>query len=54
VTGLKDPAITPVLHHGYETYASDIAFEHIPDVGHWIVEQAHDLVLERLRSYLGH
>jgi hypothetical protein len=30
------------------------AFEHIPSVGRWIVEQAHDLVLERLRSYLGH
>ena len=54
VTGLKDPTIKPVLHHGYETYADDIAFENIPDVGHWIVEQAHDLVLERLRSYLGH
>lgn len=39
-------------HRGYEEHASDIAFEHIPGVGHWIVEEAHDLVLERLRSFL--
>ena len=51
VTGLKDRSITPVLHHGYEDHASDITFEHVADVGHWI-EQAHDLVLDRLRSYL--
>jgi pimeloyl-ACP methyl ester carboxylesterase len=51
-TGLKDPVITPTMHHGYENYASDITFEHVADVGHWIVEQAHDLVLERLRSFL--
>lgn len=52
VTGLKDPVITPTMHHGYEDYASDITFEHVPDVGHWIIEQAHDLVLDRLRSFL--
>jgi pimeloyl-ACP methyl ester carboxylesterase len=52
VTGLEDRSITPVLHHGYEDHASDITFEHVADVGHWIVEQAHDLVLDRLRSYL--
>jgi pimeloyl-ACP methyl ester carboxylesterase len=52
VTGLKDPVITPTMHRGYERYASDITFEHIPEAGHWIVEQAHDLVLQRLRSYL--
>lgn len=52
VTGLRDPVITPVMHRGYEEHASDIAFEHVPGVGHWIVEEAHDLVLERLRSFL--
>jgi pimeloyl-ACP methyl ester carboxylesterase len=49
VTGLRDPVITPVIHRDYEHHASDITFEHIPDVGHWIIEQAHDLVLQRLR-----
>jgi pimeloyl-ACP methyl ester carboxylesterase len=52
VTGLNDPVITPAMHRGYEAHASDITFEHVPDVGHWIVEQAHDLVLDRLRSFL--
>ena len=52
ITGLKDPVITPMLHRGYESYASDCEFEHVPDVGHWIVEQAHDLVLDRLRAFM--
>ena len=52
VTGLKDPVITPALHSGYEDHADDITFERVPNVGHWIIEQAHDLVLDRLRSFL--
>jgi pimeloyl-ACP methyl ester carboxylesterase len=52
VTGLKDPVITPTLHRWYEPRAADIAFEHVPGVGHWIVEEAHDLVLDRLRTFL--
>ena len=52
VTGVKDPVITPTMHRGYENHASDITFEHVPDVGHWIVEQVYDLVLDRLRSLL--
>jgi pimeloyl-ACP methyl ester carboxylesterase len=52
VTGLKDPVVTPTLHRGYEAHAGDITFEEVPDVGHWIVEQAHDLVLDRLRAFL--
>jgi len=51
VTGLEDPVITPTMHRGYEEYASDITFEHLPEVGNWIVEQAHDLVLDRLRGF---
>lgn len=39
------------MHRGYENYASDITFEHVPDVGHWIVEQAHDLVLDPVRGF---
>jgi pimeloyl-ACP methyl ester carboxylesterase len=52
VTGLKDPVITPALHGGYREHATDITFEHVPDVGHWIVEQAPDLVLARIRALL--
>ncbi len=52
VTGLRDPVITPTMHRGYERYVGDITFEHVPGVGHWIVEQAHELVLDRLRGFL--
>lgn len=52
VTGLRDPVITPVLHNNYRAYAADVTFEHVPDVGHWIVEQAPDLVLDRIRTLL--
>lgn len=52
VTGSADPVITPALHHGYAEHATDIAFEHVPGVGHWIVEQAPELVLDRIRGLL--
>jgi pimeloyl-ACP methyl ester carboxylesterase len=52
VTGLKDPVISPSLHSGYDRFGSDITHEHVPDVGHWIVEQAPDLALDRLRHFL--
>jgi pimeloyl-ACP methyl ester carboxylesterase len=52
VTGLEDPVITPNLHRWYGPLARDQTFEEVPGVGHWIVEQAHDLVLDRLRAFL--
>jgi pimeloyl-ACP methyl ester carboxylesterase len=52
VTGLKDPVIMPILHRGYAHHAADIAFEEVPGVGHWIVEEAPELVLDRLRTFL--
>ena len=47
-----DPVIRATLHRGYETHASDVTFESVPDVGHWIVEQAPELVLEHLRTFM--
>jgi pimeloyl-ACP methyl ester carboxylesterase len=52
VTGLKDPVITPALHDGYEVHAEDVTFEHVDGVGHWIVDQTHDLVLDHIRTLL--
>jgi pimeloyl-ACP methyl ester carboxylesterase len=52
VTGLEDPVIMPVLHRGYAAHVSDLGFEEVPGVGHWIIEQAPDLVLDRLRRFL--
>jgi pimeloyl-ACP methyl ester carboxylesterase len=51
VTGLKDPVITPVFHRTYAAHGDDVTFEAVPGVGHWIIEQAHDLVLDRLRRF---
>ena len=52
VTGLDDPVVTPTLHRGYEDLMADCGFEKVPGVGHWIVEQAPELALDRLRSFL--
>jgi pimeloyl-ACP methyl ester carboxylesterase len=50
--GMRDPVITPTLFRGCFTYISDFHFEAVEDVGHWIVEQRPELVLERLRRFL--
>jgi pimeloyl-ACP methyl ester carboxylesterase len=52
VTGRKDPVITPNLHRSYAAHADDIAFEEVPGVGHWIIEEAPELVLDRIRGFL--
>jgi pimeloyl-ACP methyl ester carboxylesterase len=52
VTGTDDPVITPVLHRWYGQVMPDCEFETVPGVGHWIVEQAPELVLDRLRSFM--
>ncbi|MGH3542381.1 MAG: alpha/beta fold hydrolase [Mycobacterium sp.] len=50
--GTRDPVITPNLLRGYGERASDFEVELVDDVGHWIVEQRPDLVLDRLRKFL--
>lgn len=50
--GTGDPVITPDLLRGYADRASDFELELIDGVGHWIVEQRPDLVLDRLRKFL--
>ncbi|KZS68842.1 epoxide hydrolase [Mycobacterium kansasii] len=50
--GTGDPVITPHLLRGYEDRASDFEVELVDGVGHWIVGQRPDLVLDRLRAFL--
>jgi len=50
--GIDDPVITPTLLRGYPEHASDFQLETVEGVGHWIVEQRPELVLERLRAFL--
>ena len=53
LSGTADPVITPDLLDGYAEQISDFGVELVDGVGHWIVEQRPDLVLDRLRAFLG-
>lgn len=50
--GTGDPVITPDLLDGYAERASDFEVELVDSVGHWIVEQRPELVLDRVRAFL--
>ncbi|MFC9839558.1 alpha/beta fold hydrolase [Rhodococcus sp. NPDC127530] len=50
--GVGDPAITPTLLRGYAQRARDSKLEAVDGVGHWIVDQPPELVLERLGAFL--
>jgi pimeloyl-ACP methyl ester carboxylesterase len=50
--GTGDPVITPNLLRGYEERASDFEVELVDGVGHWIVEQRPELVLDRIRAFV--
>jgi pimeloyl-ACP methyl ester carboxylesterase len=52
LSGTADPVITPDLMDGYADHISDFEFELVDGIGHWIVEQRPDLVLDRLRAFL--
>jgi pimeloyl-ACP methyl ester carboxylesterase len=49
---MDDPVITPNLMREYPGRIPDYAVEHVQGVGHWIVEERPELVLERLRAWL--
>lgn len=52
VTGLDDPVVTPTLHRWYADVMPDCEFQKVPGIGHWIVEQAPELVLDRIRELM--
>jgi pimeloyl-ACP methyl ester carboxylesterase len=52
LSGTQDPVLTPDLLGGYAAHISDFEVELVDGVGHWIVEQRPDLVLDRLRAFL--
>jgi pimeloyl-ACP methyl ester carboxylesterase len=52
LSGTLDPVITPDLLRGYADRISDFEVELIDGVGHWIVDQRPQLVLDRLRAFL--
>ncbi|OBF75449.1 epoxide hydrolase [Mycobacterium sp. 852002-51613_SCH5001154] len=52
LTGTEDPVITADLTDGYADHISDFEVELVDGVGHWIIDQRPELVLDRLRSFL--
>src|SRR4029450_12864145 len=50
--GMDDPVITPTLLRDYPDRFKDFQLETVDGVGHWIVEQRPELILERLRAFL--
>ncbi|OBK53227.1 alpha/beta fold hydrolase [Mycobacterium sp. 1081908.1] len=52
LSGTMDPVLTPDLLDGYADHITDFKVELVDGVGHWIVEQRPELVLERLRAFL--
>jgi len=52
LSGTGDPVLTPDLLDGYADRITDFEVELVDGVGHWIAEQAPELVLDRLRAFL--
>ncbi len=51
--GEKDVALGLELTEGYEPYVRDLTLERLPNVSHWIQQEAPDLVNARLLNWLG-
>lgn len=51
--GDRDPAIRPGLIRGYEENADDMRVQVLPNTGHFMVDEAPELVLEQMRDFFG-
>ncbi len=52
LSGTDDPVVIPALLDGYGDRIADFEVELVDGVGHWIVDQRPELVLDRLRKFL--
>ena len=52
LSGTEDPVIIPELVDWYGDKIADFEIELVDGVGHWIVDQRPDLVLDRVRGFL--
>ncbi len=52
LSGTADPVIIPELLDGYGDRIADFEVELVDGVGHWIVDQRPELVLDRVRKFL--
>lgn len=44
--------MTPTLRRWYGDMLVDVEYDQVAGVGHWIVEQAPELALDRLRAFM--
>jgi pimeloyl-ACP methyl ester carboxylesterase len=51
--GERDRYVSPKLLAGYQPHADDMDVELVPNSGHFIAEEQPDLVVTRLRSFVG-
>jgi hypothetical protein len=45
--------IRPHLLEGWERYAGDMRVEHVPGIGHFIVDEVPELVADRALAHFG-
>ena len=50
--GDRDPVLRPVLYEGLDRYADDLRLEPVKGAGHFLPEEAPDLVAERVLAFL--
>jgi pimeloyl-ACP methyl ester carboxylesterase len=50
VVGEKDPIVRGADLEGYETHATDMSVERVPDAGHFLPDERPELVADRARS----
>ena len=51
--GVEDPVVRPHMLEGFEPYADDMRVEHVPGIGHFIVDEVPDLVARRALEHFG-
>jgi pimeloyl-ACP methyl ester carboxylesterase len=49
--GTGDTVLRPAFLRGYEAYADDMKLELVDGVGHYIADEAPDLILERALEF---
>jgi len=49
--GKRDPVVPPVFFQGHADYADDMTIEAIPKIGHFLPEEAPDVVTERVVAF---
>ena len=53
VVGAGDPVASPALLEGWQRHADDMQVEMLPGVGHFVPEEAPDVVADRARALFG-